>query len=186
MEKLLQYNGVIDKAFCKSIIEKAKPKMIKAEVAGDDSDARVATNCWLYENELPGLQQLKEGIAKITSLPVENQEPGSVVRYDVGGKYDLHYDYFDPELPASADELKKGGNRVWSFLIYLNEDFEGGQTDFPAYHLSVEPAVGKGVLWRSTLDGELLESSLHAGLPITRGTKWIYITWIRESKFIHP
>ena len=43
--------------------------------------------------------------------------------------------------------------------------------------------MGKGVLWRNTQDGKLLENSIHAGVPVTKGTKWIYITWIREGKY---
>ena len=65
----------------------------------------------------------------------------------------------------------------------MNDDFEGGNTFFPEYDLNVVPEMGKGVLWRNTQDGKLLENSIHAGVPVTKGTKSIYITWIREGRY---
>ena len=180
---IVQYGGLLNKAFCDLLIEKAKPKLSEAGVVGDNTDNRIAHHCWFDHDEFPELVQLKEWIAGTTELPIENQENGTVVKYEIGGKYETHFDYFDGSVPLQAEELKNGGNRVWSFLVYLNEDFEGGQTYFPEYELSVEPEMGKGVLWRNTLNGKLLKESLHAGMPVTKGTKWIYITWIRESQF---
>ncbi len=181
--EIIQYGELLNKAFCDLIIEKAKPKMFQADVIGETKDNRIASNCWFDNNEFPELHHLKEWIAGTTSTPIENQENGTVVRYDVGGKYEAHFDYFDSSVPAQAKQLETGGNRVWSFLVYLNEGFEGGQTDFPEYKLTVEPELGKGVLWRNTLDGQLLKNSIHTGMPVTEGTKWIFITWIRENKF---
>ena len=183
MENIIQYGGLLNQAFCDLIIEKAKPKMFEAEVVGENNDIRIASNCWFDNNEFPELLQLKQWIAGTTGSPIENQENGTVVKYDVGGKYEAHFDYFDINVPIQAEEFKNGGNRVWSFLVYLNEGFEGGGTHFPEYELTVEPEMGKGVLWRNTLDGKLLKNSIHAGMPVTKGTKWIFITWIREGTF---
>ena len=180
---VIEYGGLLNKAFCDLLTEKAKPKMFQADVIGETKDNRIASNCWFDNNEFPELHHLKEWIAGTTSTPIENQENGTVVRYDVGGKYEAHFDYFDSSVPAQAEEFKNGGNRVWSFLVYLNDDYEGGSTFFPEHDLNVQPDMGKGVLWRNTLDGALLEESIHAGNPVTKGTKWIFITWIRESKF---
>ena len=184
MDNIIEYGKLLNKPFCHLIIEKAKPKLVTADVVGPEKEFRVAQNCWLDDNEVPELRGLKEWIAGTTSTPIENQEHGNVVKYDVGGKYELHFDYFDANIPLQAEEFKFGGNRVWSFLVYLNDDFEGGNTFFPEYQLNVEPEMGKGVLWRNTQDGKLLENSIHEGVPVTKGTKWIYITWIREGKYI--
>jgi len=65
---------------------------------------------------------------------------------------------------------------------FVNEDFEGGKTVFPKWNASVEPTVGSVITWRNmTIDGSLEEDSLHAGLPVTKGVKYILVIWVREN-----
>lgn len=182
---VIQYGGLLNESFCNLIIEKGKSKLEKASVVGDDKGNRIAENCWLTVEEVPELKMLKKWIAGTTNTPIENQENGNVVKYEVGGKYELHFDYFDSNVPIQLEEFKNGGNRVWSFLVYLNQGYKGGETYFPEHDLNVKPEVGKGVLWRNTIDGKPIKEAIHAGNPVIEGTKWIYITWIRETKYIN-
>ena len=69
-------------------------------------------------------------------------------------------------------------------MIYLNDDFEGGETHFPSLNLVVKPKKGKLVIWDNVNeDGSLDFNSLHAGLPVKKGFKYIAVIWIRENKF---
>jgi prolyl 4-hydroxylase len=69
-------------------------------------------------------------------------------------------------------------------LLYLNDDFEGGQTDFPTWKLTVIPQTGSIISWRNMKEnGELEKDSLHAGLPVTKGVKYILIVWVREHAY---
>lgn len=180
---VIEYGGLLNKEFCDLIIQNASKRLEPAKVVGENNNIRIADDTWLTEKELPELKLLREWIAGTTSLPVENQETGTVIRYSPGGKYDLHYDYFESDDVAQARELNFGGNRVYSFLVYLNEDFEGGETHFPYHNLKVKPEIGKAVLWKNTEEGTLLKESKHAGEPVITGYKWVYITWIREREY---
>ena len=179
---VIEYGGLLNKAFCDLIIQSASERLKPAEVVGENNGVRIADDTWLTEKEVPELKSLREWIAGTTSLPIENQEAGTVIRYSPGGKYELHYDYFKSDVPDQKEELNYGGNRVYSFLVYLNEDFEGGETYFPHHNLKVQPEIGKAVLWQNTDNGILLKESQHAGEPVITGYKWVFITWIRERK----
>ena len=145
---VIEYGGLLNKAFCDLIIQSASERLKPAEVVGKNNGVRIADDTWLTEKEVPELKSLREWIAGTTSLPIENQEAGTVIRYSPGGKYELHYDYFKSDVPDQKEELNYGGNRVYSFLVYLNEDFEGGETYFPHHNLKVQPEIGKAVLWQ--------------------------------------
>ena len=80
--------------------------------------------------------------------------------------------------------VKTGGNRTHTALFYLNDDFEGGETEFPKLDIKVKPELGKLLLWTNMNDdGTLDYDSLHAGLPVIEGEKWILVIWVREQKF---
>jgi len=81
--------------------------------------------------------------------------------------------------------MDRGGQRKYSALIYLNDDFEGGETYFPKINYTVKPEIGKMVIWENlNKDNSLNYDSLHAGLPVLSNEKWICIVWVRETKFI--
>jgi hypothetical protein len=77
--------------------------------------------------------------------------------------------------------MNKGcGHRLYTFLIYLNDDFEGGGTDFPRMNLCIKPKKGKAILFQNIDERfDLIPESLHAGCPVTSGTKWVANKWIR-------
>ena len=80
---------------------------------------------------------------------------------------------------------KYTGFRKKTCLIYLNEDFEGGETHFPKLNIKIQPRLGKAVVWNNTHeDNRVIEESLHAGLPVLSKSKWIMSIWIREKPFL--
>jgi prolyl 4-hydroxylase len=73
---------------------------------------------------------------------------------------------------------------MYSCLFYLNDDFDGGETDFPKVNYRVDPQIGKLVIWKNLNDDLSVNyNSLHAGLPVISGEKWICIVWVRENNF---
>jgi len=154
-------------------------------VIGDNEKIvyRVGDGTWIQEPNALN-DRLKQIVAGITGLPVENQEASHFVRYGIGGKYDTHHDYFTPAMENYAEHFKRGGNRVFTAILYLNDSFQGGETNFPELNLKITPVAGKLFVWRNMLpDGSLYEQSKHAGLPVTEGTKYIIVIWVRENKF---
>ncbi len=66
---------------------------------------------------------IEERIAMWTMLPLDHGEGLQVLRYRGGEKYDAHYDYFSDSV-----NIKNGGNRVATVLMYLADTEEGGET----------------------------------------------------------
>ncbi len=119
-------------------------------------------------------------ISAMLSLPVGAMEPPQIFHYDTGQELRPHVDYLQREgRPSGYD-----GDRIATFLIYLNDDFEGGQTWFSRVDLSARPAKG-GALYFANVDptGRPDPMSLHAGLPPTRGEKWLFSQWIHDRPF---
>jgi len=171
-----------------SIIEKYSVDLPPLRVVEDPNNNysksyRIGDGTWIQEPNIIN-NRFKKIVEGITGLPIENQEATHFVRYGIGGKYDTHNDYFHPSSPSHEQHIKRGGNRVFSAILYLNDGFKGGETDFPDVKLRITPSAGKIFVWRNlTPDGKLWPESRHAGLPVTEGTKYIAIIWVRENKF---
>lgn len=120
------------------------------------------------------IHALDRRIAAVTGSRVEQAEPLTVLRYAPGQQYRLHHDC----LPGEANQ------RVMTAIVYLNDDYDGGATQFPAIGTEFRGRTGDAILFANTLvDGRVDERSRHAGLPVTRGEKWICTRWIRARDF---
>lgn len=121
---------------------------------------------------------LKERISRFLGIPTTHFENVQVVRYRPGEKYDAHYDAALKSETNTTRELP----RLYSLLVYLNDDYEGGHTEFPNCGADVTPRRGMGVLWRNLSEsGRILKSSFHAGRPVTAGTKYVCTLWIHGT-----
>lgn len=169
---------------CNSIIELGIKNLKPARVLGKEIPGyRTAENGWIYETT-PLLKNLKERISSLTNLPIENQEHPQIVKYEIGGEYKQHHDFFHTNQPYYDSVTKQGGQRFFSCLYYLNSDFTGGETHFPIKNITITPRVGRLLIWKNIKEnGELDHDSLHSGLPVISGTKWILIIWVREKQY---
>lgn len=148
-------------------------------------DYRTGQGTWIRHKNDPIIERLKLLVGGVTGLPVENQESPHFIKYSVGGHYKHHFDYFQPNTDYYDEHIKRGGQRVFSSILYLNDNFEGGETDFPKHNLVVKPVTGKLFTWRNmTVDGQLDPNSNHAGLDVKSGIKYIVIIWTRQQKFV--
>lgn len=116
-----------------------------------------------------------------TGLSFRQLEPLSVLHYDVGEQIVEHFDFIDPQLPDHDQQIARHGDRVLTFLLYLNEDYTGGETEMPQIGLSHKGRLGEGLFFVNVLDnGEPDVRTLHAGRPPLRGEKWIVSQWARS------
>ena len=108
-------------------------------------------------------------------------EPLMVLHYETGQQFAPHFDFIDPEQPALREDIAQKGQRVATLLIYLNDDFTGGQTAFPTLGYSFKGGKGDALLfWNVDAQGRPDRRMLHAGMPPLSGKKWVLSQWIRR------
>jgi prolyl 4-hydroxylase len=127
------------------------------------------------------IQIVRARIAAATNLPLPVFEPAQVMHYSVGEEFRPHYDFLTGDAEGWAAQLERYGQRIATFLLYLNDDFEGGETDFPSIGLSHRGGKGDALFF-ANVDGAGApdRKTLHAGRPPARGQKWILSQWIRN------
>lgn len=124
---------------------------------------------------------IRTRIARATRLPVPLFEPSQLLHYSVGQRFKPHHDFLDPDNPAYAESLATFGQRIATFLIYLNGGYSGGETSFPAIGLNFRAGEGDALFFANvTADGAPDPKTLHSGLPPTAGEKWVFSQWIRD------
>ena len=142
------------------------------------NDARTSYTANLIAND-PTVESLHKKIAKYLGQPLKKGESLQGQRYEVGQYFNDHVDYF------SGDQYDKNclssGNRTWTFMLYLNDDFEGGATHFRHLNKRITPESCKAVVWNNLQNGYPNEYMLHCGLVVRRGTKYIITSWWREN-----
>jgi hypothetical protein len=128
---------------------------------------------------------LQMRMAAACGIPVEQMEAPAVLHYDVGEQINNHYDFINPKTPGYANEIARRGERVVTFLAYLNDGYAGGETEFPKLGLKHKAARGEGLFFVNALArGEPDLRTLHAGRPPTSGEKWIVSQFIRNRRVL--
>ena len=135
-------------------------------------------------NEDPFIARLDRRVAEAMHWPVENGEGLQILHYRIGGEYKPHYDYFPPADPGSRPHLARGGQRVSTLVIYLNDVAGGGETVFPELKLSVTPQKGAAVYFEyCNRQGQVDARTLHGGAPVSAGEKWVATKWMRQGRY---
>ena len=116
-------------------------------------------------------------------LPLAASEPMQGQRYAPGQEFKPHTDTFEPTGADYFTHCAASGNRSWTAMIYLNHPDEGGATRFKAIGKTVQPETGKLLAWNNLLaDGRPNPATLHQGMKVRKGTKYVLTKWFRE----HP
>ncbi|XP_062170554.1 prolyl 4-hydroxylase 1 [Alnus glutinosa] len=159
---------------------------------GIKSDVRTSSGMFLSpeERKYPMVQAIEKRISVYSQIPVENGELIQVLRYEKGQYYKAHHDYF-----SDTFNVKRGGQRIATVLMYLSDNVVGGETHFPLAGsgechcggkmvggLSVKPSKGDAVLfWSMGLDGQSDPNSIHGGCEVLAGEKWSATKWMRQK-----
>ncbi|THE13112.1 2-oxoglutarate-dependent dioxygenase [Bacillus timonensis] len=169
---------------CEQLIElsrsRLKPSTVIDPKTGEEKAATGRTSkgmsFYLRENEF--IKDIETRISELTEFPVENGEGLQVLNYGIGEEYKSHFDYF----PPGKVDPEKGGQRVGTFLIYLNDVLAGGETVFPKAGVSIVPKRGSAVYFQyGNSKGEVDRMSLHSSVPVSEGEKWVATKWIRQG-----
>jgi prolyl 4-hydroxylase len=173
---------------CHWLIERSRGRIRRAQVFDADSGAgRIedARRNSAFEFQFEDLDvvvlAVRAKIAATVRMPVQALEPVQTLHYAPGESFELHVDFLDPQEPAYAPQLRRFGQRVATFLVYLNDGYEGGETDFPVAGLRFKGEPGDALMFANVDPaGQPDRTTLHAGLPPASGEKWILSQWIRD------
>jgi prolyl 4-hydroxylase len=179
------FDGLLDAEECSALIELARPRLARARTVdahgGHQVDAhRTSDGMFFALGELPLVRRIESRIAALLGVPADHGEGLQVLHYLPGQQYEPHQDWIDPEQPGYAAITATGGQRVASVVMYLNTPEAGGGTAFPEIGLTVAAQRGAAVCF-TYHSGDV--ASLHAGLPVLRGEKWIATKWLRERPY---
>ena len=164
---------------CDFLMAVAEPAYEQSKIIGTSGDIHSllrtsdgSTMHWLIED--PATHALNRRLAAFSGTHVNQGEPLHVLRYRPGQEYRPHVDWLLDDNP-----------RMMTALVYLNEDYTGGETQFVKTGLKVRGSKGDVLVFRSQApDGGLDPLSEHAGLPVMSGTKYLASRWIRARRYI--
>eukprot|EP00245_Coleochaete_scutata_P007187 TRINITY_DN22309_c0_g1_i1.p1 TRINITY_DN22309_c0_g1~~TRINITY_DN22309_c0_g1_i1.p1 ORF type:complete len:291 (-),score=44.96 TRINITY_DN22309_c0_g1_i1:32-904(-) len=199
--RIILYHNFLSDEECDHIVNLGRPRMEKSTVVDQDTGksvlSTVRTSSGMFMDEAdrkdPVIARIEKRIAHYSMIPYENGELLQVLRYEFDQFYVPHHDWFDDEW-----NLKRGGQRVATMLMYLSSDIVGGETIFPDAEnagmcscggemkkgICVQPKKGNAVLfWSTKLDGKTDDLSLHGGCKVISGEKWSSTKWMREAYF---
>ena len=158
------------------IKQEAKSKLQVSTVDKDrrvDEQIRKSETAWL-STEDPIIRSVVERCVSRTDRPIENCEQLQVLRYTEGGHYNPHQDVF----------YQDKNKRLYTFIIALNDDYEGGETAFPYLNEKYKLNAGDALFFH-TLDNYGLDTTdaLHGGQPVKSGEKWVCNLWVHKYPY---
>lgn len=167
---------------CAALIERVEAQRRPSTIAdhnGDDT-FRTSETCDLDHSD-PAVARLSDLLAALSGIDPAHGEPLQGQRYDVGQQFKAHTDYFEPDGADFARYCSVAGQRSWTFMIYLNDVPAGGATRFKAIDKIVQPEQGKLLAWNNRCpDGSVNPATLHHGMKVRQGRKYIITRWYRE------
>lgn len=171
------------------IVELGSPNMSAAKVSrlgkNATSEKRTGSVGWVKHNQTPIIRGLVKRVGDLVGLPTTHAESLQVVHYGETQQYKPHFDAWDIETPKGKEKTARGGNRLVTALMYLNEVPAGGGTAFPKLDVEVEAVPGRLCLFHNLVAGssDRHPHSLHGGLPVEEGEKWACNLWFREHRY---
>ncbi|MCX7358452.1 MAG: 2OG-Fe(II) oxygenase [Alphaproteobacteria bacterium] len=185
--RVLTLEGFLAPGACAWIMDRARPSLDAARVKNAEQGGAnvhaLRTNTGmgfsLIDTDLV-IQLTHARIAAAIGQPVSHQEPTNILHYTPGQEYRPHFDFIDPGVAHFARELQTVGQRTTTFLIYLNDDYDGGATTFPRLDWSFKGKVGDALAFWNITDGRPDPLTLHAGTPTSSGIKWLFSKWVRD------
>jgi len=168
---------VLTKDECDHIKQVASKKLHASTVSKSrniDETIRKSETAWIKTSEDPVVDKLIRKCVSMTDRPLSNCEDLQVLKYEPGGFYKPHQDAF-------PDDKNK---RMYTFIIALNDEYEGGETVFPNINKSYRLEKGD-VLFFNTLNNYecMTKKALHGGASVKSGEKWICNLWVRKYAY---
>ena len=161
-----------------------RPSAILAAEPHPDPEFRTSESCDVDRWD-PFIEGIDRRICTLMGLKPRQGETMQGQRYAVGQQFKAHYDYFQTDQPYWEEEKKRGGQRSWTTMIYLDQPAGGGETWFSLAGFHVNPRPGLLLAWNNMdADGRPNGQAMHQSLPVTAGIKTIVTKWFRERYWV--
>jgi prolyl 4-hydroxylase len=185
--RIATVKGFATPQLCDWLVRLGRPHLAKATVYdqatgalrqdGSRSNSAAEMNLERSDTVLGFLRLRIAALAEVRPLALEMSQ---VLNYQIGEQFRAHYDFLDVRFPGHASDVAQKGQRGLTLLIYLNDDYDGGETAFPQLGRAFRGAKGDAlVFWNITEDGAPDFRTQHIGTAPTRGEKWLFSQWIR-------
>ena len=187
--EVVVFGNFLTHAECDALVEAARPRLSTSHTVDVATGAeilhaaRTSQGMFYARSENEVVLRVEARISKALHWPVKNGEGLQILRYTQGGQYLPHFDYFDPKETGTPALLTRGGQRVGTLIMYLQEPESGGATVFPDLNLHVRPLKGRAVFFSYAV-AHPSSKSLHGGEPVAAGEKWIATKWLRQGEFV--
>lgn len=181
--EIFQVRRFIAPVLCEALIALIEADRRPSTIADDNGDPtfRTSETCDL-SHENPHVRAVEAQFAALSGLDPAFGEPIQGQRYIAGQEFKAHTDYFNPHGPDYHRFCALSGQRTWTFMIYLNDVAAGGATRFKHLDKMFQPETGKLLFWNNRLpDGSVNPATLHHGMKVRRGVKYVITKWYREE-----
>ena len=183
--ELFRLRGFLSPESCaelKALIDAQRRPSTLADPNGD-AYFRTSETCDLAP-DLPVVRALEALLLDLNGIDPAHGEPVKGQRYAEGQEFKPHCDYFNPGGQDWEKYTSVAGQRTWTFMIYLNEGMAGGGTRFKCIGKTFQPETGKLICWNNRRpDGSVNPNTLHHGMKVRRGTKYVITKWYREKEW---
>lgn len=174
--------GFIGPVLCDALIERIDAVRRPSTIADPNGDSAFRTSeTGDLSADDPVVRAVEARLAAFTGLDPAHGEPLQGQRYAVGQEFKGHTDYFEPQGADFDRYCAVAGNRTWTVMVYLNTPEAGGATRFKAVDKIIQSETGKLVAWNNRRpDGSLNPATLHQGMKVRDGVKYVITKWYRE------
>jgi len=166
---------------CDALVEIARGRLEPVGIAGENPlgiDVAGAMSFGVTDLSLQVILLL-DRIAELVGMPHRGLEAPTIMRFAGGKDYPAHVDYLDQTNPEQAQLIARNGQRAITFLVFLNDDFSGGETNFPSLPQQFKAKKGDALFWWNIdNDGVPVPTTLNGNLAVTSGEKWVLSQWI--------
>ena len=180
--ELFDRPGFLPPDLCAELIRLIDKDRRPSTIADPNGDHyfRTSETCDLSAEE-PAVRDLDARLYALNRIDPAYGEPVQGQRYEVGQEFKAHTDYFEPDGRDFHRFCSVAGQRTWTFMIYLNAPEAGGATRFKVIDKTFKPEPGKLVCWNNhRADGSLNPATLHHGMKVRKGMKYVITQWYRE------
>ena len=185
--RIATVKGYVSRPVCDWLIALGKPRLKSAEVYDAESGALRSDRNRTNRAAPLGLDAIdmvtafvRARISALANVSIGGLEVSQILHYRVGEEFAEHCDYLDVSNPGHARDVARNGQRALTVLIYLNDDYDGGDTAFPALGRAFKGRTGDAlVFWNLTPEGAPDWRTRHIGTAPTSGEKWLFSQWIR-------